>query len=140
MIRVYDEQKITEIVMSMFDDVVEDNTDKSCFELDVNADCWIAQGDYEALFQVVPFNRTTLDLHCYIPKGNRNKSKEYALSAINWIKENAPSMYRKIITQTPFRHIKIFVLSLGFEKEGSYKKAFTKNGKLHDLDIFGMAR
>jgi hypothetical protein len=94
------------------------------------------------LFHVKAFNRTTLDLHCYIPKENRGKSKEYGIAAINWIKENAPEMYKKIITQVPsiYRHIKIYAIGLGFKKEGSYTSSFLKHGELWDLDLFGLKR
>lgn len=140
--RVFDTQKIRSVVEPMIDDVVEDDTLHDCFELDVEKDCWLAVDDYKALYHVKAFNRTTLDLHCYIPRENRSKSKEYTMTAINWIKQEAPDMYKKIITQVPsiYRHIKIFVLSVGFEQEGSYKKSFLKNGNLHDLNLFGMAR
>lgn len=140
--RVYDKDKITSIVKTMFDDVVEDNTSFECFDLDTDRDCWLSVDNYKALFHVQPFNRTTLDLHCYIPKENRNKSKTMTLKAIDWIKKESPSMYKKIITQVPsiYRHIKVFVMSVGFELEGAYKKSFVKNGKLYDLNLFGMTR
>lgn len=140
--RVFDEEKITPIVKSLFNDVVEDGTLFECFQLDVNRDCWLSVDNYSALFHVKPFNRTTLDLHCYIPKTNRNKSKNYALQAINWIDKEAPEMYKKIITQVPsiYRHIKIFVLSLGFKVEGSYTKSFLKDDTLWDLNLFGLKR
>lgn len=126
----------------MFDDVVEDGTNESCFDLDVHRDCWLSCDNYKALFHVKPFNRTTLDLHCYIPKEYRNKSKDYGFMATNWIKENAPEMYKKVITQSPsiYRHIRLYVKSLGFELEGCYKGAFLKNGKVWDLNLFGLNR
>lgn len=138
--RVYDESKIRPIVLSMIDDVVEDGTNESCFELDVNKDCWLSCNDYKALFHIKAFNRTTLDLHCYIPKENRNKSVEYGLMATKWIKENAPDMYKKVITQVPstYRHIKIYVRKLGFNLEGCYTQSFLKNEKLWDLNLFGL--
>lgn len=140
--RVFDEEKIHSMVKPLFDDVVEDGTAYECFDLNVKRDCWLSVDNYKALFHVQPFNRTTLDLHCYIPIENRNKSKAYALQAIEWINKEAPLMYKKIITQVPsiYRHIKIFVLSLGFEFEGSYKKSFLKHGRLWDLNLFGMVR
>lgn len=140
--RVYDKEKIHSIVKPLFDDVVEDGTSYECFDLDVNSDCWLSVDDYKGLYHIKPFNRTTLDLHCYIPQENRNKSKSMTLGVIEWINKESPAMYKKIITQVPsiYRHIKIFVLSVGFELEGSYKKAFLKNGKLWDLNMFGMIR
>lgn len=140
--RVYDKKKITEIVKTMFDDVVEDGTLFKCFDLDVNGDCWLSVDDYNGLFHIKPFNRTTLDLHCYIPEKNRVNAKNMTLKVLKWIKGESPSMYKKIITQVPsiYRHIKIFVLSVGFEQEGSYKDSFLKNGQLYDLNLFGMRR
>lgn len=140
--RVYDEEAITKIVLSMIDDVTEDGTSHDCFDLDVHRDCWLACDDYKALFHLKPFNRTTLDLHCYIPKENRNKSKEYGARALNWIKESAPEMYKKIITQSPsiYRHVKLYVKSMGFNLEGCYTNSFVKNGKIYDLNLFGLNR
>jgi len=140
--RVYDEKRITDIVMTMIDDVVEDGTIHDCFDLDVNRDCWLSCDNYKALFHVKAFNRTTLDLHCYVPKENRNNSKIYGLMATSWIKDNAPEMYQKVITQTPsiYRHIRMYIKSLGFKQEGAYTDAFLKNGKVWDLNLYGLKR
>lgn len=140
--RVYDEKKITNIVMTMIDDVIEDGTSHDCFDLDVNRDCWLSCDEYKALFHVKAFNRTTLDLHCYIPKENRTESLDYGKAAIEWIKDNAPLMYKKIITQVPsiYRHIKIYVRRLGFVQEGCYTDSFFKDGELWDLNLFGLKR
>ena len=140
--RVYDKNHITDIVMSMIDDVVEDGTSHDCFDLDVDRDCWLSCDNYKALFHVKAFNRTTLDLHCYVPRENRKYSKKYGLMATRWIKENAPEMYQKVITQTPsiYRHIKLYIKSLGFVQEGVYTDAFLKNKKLWDLNLYGLKR
>lgn len=140
--RVYDKEKIKPIVLSMINDVIEDGTSHDCFELDVNGDCWLSCDEYKALFHVKAFNRTTLDLHCYIPVENRNKSLDYGFMAINWIKENAPQMYKKVITQAPsiYRHVNIYVKKLGFKLEGKYTDAFLKNEELWDLNLFGLKR
>jgi len=140
--RVYDESHITDIVMSMIDDVVEDGTSLDCFDLDVDRDCWLSCDNYKALFHVKAFKRKKLDLHCYVPKENRKHSKKYGLMATRWIKENAPVMYQKVITQTPsiYRHIRLYIKSLGFVQEGIYTDAFLKNKKLWDLNLYGLKR
>jgi hypothetical protein len=140
--RVYDESRIKPIVLSMIDDIIEDGTSHECFELDVRRDCWLSCDDYKALFYIKAFNRTTLDLHCYIPRENRNKSIDYGFMAIEWIKKNSPDMYKKVITQVPsiYRHIGIYVKKLGFVKEGCYTRSFMKNGELWDLNLFGLKR
>jgi hypothetical protein len=140
--RVYDEDRITKVVMTMIDDVVEDGTSHDCFDLDVNRDCWLSCDNYKALFHVKAFNRTTLDLHCYVPKEFRCNSKVYGLMATNWIKDNAPDMYKKVITQAPsiYRHIGLYIKSLGFKQEGAYTGAFLKNGRVWDLNLYGLKR
>ncbi len=140
--RVYDESRIAPIVMQMMNDATEDGTMNDCFNLDVMRDCWLSCDDYSALFHVAAFNRTALDLHCYVPESNRANGQAYAREAISWINESAPAMYKKIITQVPsvYRHINLFVRRLGFTPEGAYKNAFTKNGERYDLNIFGLER
>lgn len=126
----------------MFNDIVEDGTGEDCLVIDVESDCWLkcTDGDFIGLFQLHPFNRTVLDMHCYILKSKRNKSKVYGNEALKWVKDNAPDMYKKIITQTPYKHIKRWLLSLGFDLEGCYKGAFIKDGALLDLNLFGLDR
>jgi hypothetical protein len=140
--RVYDKDRIKPIVLSMIGDVIEDGTSHECFDLNVKRDCWLSCDDYSALFHIKAFNRTTLDLHCYIPKKNRGKSIEYGKEALNWIKESAPDMYKKVVTQSPsiYRHIKIYLLKMGFTLEGCYTSSFLKNGKVWDLNLFGLKR
>ena len=140
--RTFDKELIHETVMSMIDDIIEDDTNHNCFVIDVESDCWLECNDDEfvGLFHLSPFNRTVLDMHCYLLKNKRSKSKKYGEEALAWVKNNAPKMYSKIITQSPYIHIKRWLLSLGFEQEGCYKKSFTKNGELLDLNLFGLSR
>lgn len=141
--RTFDKELVFNTVMKMIDDVTEDNTPTHCFVLDVDSDCWLEYTDgdnFIGLFQLSPFNRTVLDMHCYLLKEYRNKSHEYSANALKWVKDNSPEMYSKVITQTPFRHISIFLKRLGFEVEGCYKKSFTKNGEKLDLELFGLDR
>lgn len=140
--RVYDKERITDIVRAMFDDVTEDDTSFHCFALNVDSDCWLSIDDYSALFQISPMNRTTLDIHCYIPNKNRNNSKKYGKIALRWIKDNAPNIYQKVITTVPdiYRHVRVYVFSLGFKEEGRLKGAFTKNGERHDFVYYGIER
>lgn len=125
----------------MLDDVVEDDTFIDSFELDVNKDCWIITDD-NALFHISAYNRTTLDIHCYIPKSIRSKSKNYGKLALKWIKENAPEMYTKVISTAPsiYRHVAVYLLSMGFKKQGNLTDAFTKDGKKWDLIYYGLDR
>lgn len=139
--REYNEERILGTVMSMFEDIVEDDTSPDCFNLDVESDCWISSDD-GAIFQLSPYNRTTIDMHCYIPKNIRCNSEKLGKEALKWLKDNAPSMYSKVITTTPSfnRHISIFLLRMGFKEEGRITKCFTKNGVQHDIIYYGLSR
>ena len=141
MIRTYDEELINSIVETMIDDVVEDETYIDSFDLDVNRDCWL-MADEKALFHVTAFNRTTLEIHCYVPKSMRIKSKIYGKQALRWIKDNGPEMYSKVITKAPsfYRHIRVYLLGLGFKQEGNLTNAFTKHGEKWDLIYYGLNR
>lgn len=138
----YDLNKVQPIVMSMFNDVAEDGTDISCADFDLDKNIWLSCDDFKGVFQVQAYNRTMLDIHCYIIKEHRNKSFEFGIESLRWVKNNAPKMYTKVITQVPslYPHVKKYVESLGFELEGTYKNAFTKHGKVWDFWLFGINR
>jgi hypothetical protein len=139
--RSYDEAAIKQAVMSMINDVIEDGTAVDCFELDVNQDCWL---DLEGCgyMHVSAYNRTTLDIHPYILKESRYKSLECGKASLKWVADNAPDMYKKIISQVPsiYPHIKKYTERLGFKHEGTNTHSFTKNGQLYDLWLFGIER
>lgn len=136
---------IKSTVAPLVSDIVEDGTSHDLLDIDTERDCWLAcyvDGDYCGLFQVAAYNRTTLDMHCYIIKSKRSSSRECGIMAVRWVKENSPDIYKKIITQVPsiYPHIKRYVERLGFTLEGTYTSSFTKNGELHDLWLFGQDR
>jgi RimJ/RimL family protein N-acetyltransferase len=139
--RSHDHKDIKRVVMSMLSDVTEDDTAPECANIDVDTDCWLSLGEC-GYMHVSAYNRTTLDIHPYIIKEQRNKSIECGKATLKWVAENAPSMYKKIISQVPsiYPHIKRYTKRLGFEHEGTYKKCFTKNGQLYDLWLFGIER
>ena len=143
--RCYDKDKIYSVVLDTFDDVVEDGTALTCIEIDTESDCWIEIVADETLFgffHIKAYNRTTLDIHPYIIREKRKYSKQCGKLALNWIKDEAPEMYKKVISQVPsiYPHIKKYTTSLGFDLEGTHTKCFLKHGKLYDLWLFGLSR
>ena len=139
--RSFDENAIKKVVMSMIDDVIEDGTSHDCFSVNATEDCWL-ELEGCGYMHVSAHNRTTLDIHPYILKGERHKSIQCGIASLKWVGDNAPAMYKKIISQVPsiYPHIKKYTERLGFELEGTYKKSFTKNGQLYDLWLFGLER
>ena len=137
--RSFDEKAIKQVVMSMIDDVIEDDTRHDCFDLNTEQDCWLQLEDC-GYMHVSAHNRTTLDIHPYIVKGKRHRSLECGKASIKWVKDNAPKMYKKLISQVPsiYPHIKKYTERLGFEHEGTYKNSFTKNSQLYHIWLFGM--
>lgn len=141
--RTYNHNLIYKTVMTMIDDIIEDDTSYGCFVIDTEKECWLRctdDGEFVGLFQLIPFNRTVLEMHCYTLKDKRNKSNLYAKKALEWFRDEAPEMYKKVITSTPYLHIKKWLVKLGFEIEGCYKQSFTKNNERLDLYLFGIER
>lgn len=143
--RSFDAEKITAVVLSMISDVVEDDTNDSCFDVDTDQDCWLELNEGNVFYgymHVSAYNRTTLDIHPYILKSQRKKSIQCGKTSLKWVDDNAPIMYRKLISQVPsiYPHIKKYTELLGFTHEGTYKNSFTKNGQRHDLWLFGIER
>lgn len=143
--RSFDNESIYQVIEHCFDDIVEDGTDGNCIDFDVNAQCWLEFRKFGVLLgymQFAPYNRTTLDIHPYIIRDYRRYSIECGKMAIDFFNQDAPEMYKKLISQVPscYPHIKRYTLSLGFELEGTHKKAFLKHGKLRDLWLFGYER
>lgn len=143
--RSYDAIAIYNVIDECFEDITEDDTSKSAINFSVECECWLKfELDDELLgfMQLKPYNRTTLDIHPYILSKYRRYSKQCGILSLEWFDNNAPIMYQKLISQVPscYRHIKNYTLSLGFELEGTHKKAFRKGGKLLDLWLFGRER
>jgi hypothetical protein len=143
--RTYDRVGVFDAMLHCFDDITEDGTDTSAIDVNVVRDCWLVfKLDTEVLgyMQLAPWNRTTIDIHPYIYKGARIYSLACGKLALQWFDQHAPDMYKKIVSQVPscYRHIKRYTLTLGFELEGTHKKAYTKHGKLLDVWLFGRER
>lgn len=143
--RTHDSIGVLNAINACFDDIVEDGTDRSCIAFNTESECWLEfnSGDETiGYMQLKPYNRTTLDIHPYILPEKRRFSLECGKLAIDFFNQEAPEMYRKLISQVPscYRHIKRYTLSLGFELEGTHKNSFLKNGQLLDLWLFGYER
>ena len=139
-------EEIIKAVIECFDYSVEDDTDFSCFHLDVEGRCWLKATDNDELigfYEIKPFNRSMLEVHPFILKDKRNKSFDSAMAVKHWFNsEQCPKMYHSLVTHAPslYRHIKIFLLRVGFNQVGKYEKAFRKSGELYDLNLFQLNR
>ena len=91
---------------------------------------------------IIIFLTARLKVHPFIYKSKRRHSKEAAELAREWFNNEAPEMYKSLITQTAAfnRHIVIFLLSLGFKKVGKYSEAFKRDGAYHDVIHFQYMR
>ena len=143
--RIYDVELINSVVLSLIDDIVEDDTSHDCFKVDVEADCWLScyvNNEFCGLYQAVAYNRTTLDVHCYILKDKRNYSKAIGKEAMKWLSDNSPAMYKQFITTFPilYPHIKKYVEGLGFQLAGVLSGAFKKNGNYYDILYYQLPR
>lgn len=91
------------------------------------------------VFSLVPFNCITYEVHTCILPEYQGKSLEYARAGTKWMFENTSC--QKIITHVPEynKRAYVFAKKSGMEFEGTSKKAFLKNGKLHDLHKLGIS-
>lgn len=142
----FDAAAIYGAMLECFDDIVEDDTPITCAEIDMQKRLYLEVLDNKGtigFYELKPFNRTTLEVHPFILKNRRKHSLDSAFLIKKWFNsEQCPKMYKSLVTHCPsiYRHIKIFLLKVGFNMVGQYKQAFTKNGEQCDLLFFQLMR
>ena len=91
----------------------------------------------DMLLIFIPMNGVMYDMHIASLVKN---VKAAAQQTVLWMTENTP--VEKFITQVPEynRAAMLFAQRCGLKKEGLLKKAFKKNGVLHDITVFGTTK
>lgn len=140
-----DTSLIQATMSEMFLDIAEDELSENFCKPDMNSQRWLLVkdcGEPVALFSITAYNRTTCQIHPYVFYGKRKKAVEYGKAAMNWFKENAPKMYKKLMTDAAdcFPHCQRYAKSCGFTQEGHMKDSFTRGGKIYGIKVYGIAR
>jgi len=127
---------------SLWDDIHEDGVSDSI--PDVLNDTWITVvHDTLGIIGAYKLQRTSsvvYTIHSLIIKEHRKMYSLLAAKAVvHWIVDNLPAC-RKLECFIPalYKNVINHVLKLGFVHEGTRREAYSKNGEVWDLELFGL--
>jgi RimJ/RimL family protein N-acetyltransferase len=146
--RTFDDSAIEAIMFSpeIWKTCAEDGQEQEDFNPDAEADCWLileAEEGFIGAYNVHPHNCTTLEIHAHILHDFR---KKYAFESgdlvLEWILNEAPDSYQKVIAQIPacYQNVIDFTLGHGFKKEGVNRLSDRVGGVLYDQWLLGITR
>lgn len=140
--RIYEPSIIKAVLIQMLEEIAEDGYNFEQFEPDVNGESWIAIHDGKEIHAIYNFhamNSSTLMIHSHVLKRFRNDSLKLGQEALRYF---ATTGYHKLIVEVPaiYRHIRIYLLKLGFTFEGINRESYLKNGNHIDQYRFGITR
>lgn len=101
-----------------------------------------SEGELLGCFSVVGFNGSYIEFHPFITKSRRNKSKNIIRAFIEFMWSNLDKRYKSLITKSPesYRHVSIMCAHFGFERIGTIKSGFIKDGKFDNVIIYQLMR
>ena len=134
---VLDHPEIFDVISE--DDAVEYevNTTKDCF-----LTLWVT-GKLAGLYILSPVSSVELDIHAHILPAYR---EEYARSLTRlmyeWLLEHSDIRFQKVTASVPaiYPNVMRFCGEFGMVCEGQNRKAWRKNGALHDKFSYGITR
>lgn len=143
--RTYDSEIVREIMThpEIWDAVAEDDFTEDKFNIDCHQDCWLLVSDGKrkiGLYNLHAMNHTTLEMHIQIlPNYRRKYARKSVPLFYNWVLNEAPKQYKKLIANIPaiYKNVRDFAEENGFTLEGTYTKAYKKNGEIVDLWLLG---
>jgi hypothetical protein len=95
--------------------------------------------DENSLFIYIPVNYVTWDMHSSVLPKSRNRSKQLARGAVDWMFTKTRCL--KIITWVPEFNSRALSLALkGFSLEGIIKKSYMTRGKLFNQYLLGITK
>lgn len=124
---------------TILDAISEDNFQVANLKVDVIQDYWLEITDSDIDIGVVQFKsmfNKCFDAHIHIlPEYRRDYSVEAGGKIWEWVEENLNGclIYANIPLFCP--NVKDFLLNCEFVESGYLEKAWTKNGKQHDMWI-----
>ena len=123
--------------------ICEDGQHISQFDSNLSSDVWVIVLDENTAICACSFLKVSsecYEVHINILPANRHERKAIIKILYKWIIDNLTQ--NKLTTKIPtcYPHIKLFCLSIGFEKEGVNRDSYIKNGELLSQDLFGITR
>jgi RimJ/RimL family protein N-acetyltransferase len=140
--RTFDTCLIKSIVLEMWDNVCEDGHTIDEWDPTPDSCGWFKINDW-GLYSLHAANKTTLEMHAFIrPKYRKQYSDQSGILILNYILNELPDRYKKVITEVPaiYPNVKDFCLRHGFQLEGTNRLSHQKNGVLVDQWMFGITR
>lgn len=103
---------------------------------------WYVDDEITGLYWIHPYMQSMLQIHAHFPLKNRHHSRGSGSAMLTWLRENAPSQYRKFVAYIPACYPDVIGFSKreGLSQEGFITKAFNKGGNMIDLCILGADR
>jgi RimJ/RimL family protein N-acetyltransferase len=138
--RIYDSTLIKQVMREMVEEIAEDGYNFEQFKPDVNGESWVAihdSSEIKAIYNFHAMNSSTLMIHSHVLKKFRNSSLVIGQEALKYFSTTG---YHKLIAEVPanYRHIRIYLLKLGFRFEGINRESYLKNGQYIDQHRFGI--
>lgn len=146
--RTYDDELVRSLITrnDIWATIAEDGQDIDDFTPNCESDCWLLMTEGSnviGLYNLHPHNSCTLEIHAHVmPECRKMHSDETGRLALQWIIDNAPSMYQKIIAQVPeiYPNVRAFCEKNGFVLEGTNRQSYRKNGIIMDQWLLGITR
>ena len=140
--RIYEPLIIKSVLAQMVEEISEYGYNFEQFDPNVIEESWIAIHDNEeiqAIYNFHAMNSSTLMIHSHVLKQFRKDSLKLGQEALRYF---AITGYNKLVVEVPaiHRHIRIYLLRLGFTFEGINRESYLKNGKYIDQYRFGITR
>jgi RimJ/RimL family protein N-acetyltransferase len=99
-------------------------------------------GKQVGAFNIRIFNSTTIEFHIQILKKYRKKYTGLTADALHkWLSsaDNVTDNFKKLIAYIPcyFANVQDFATRSGWDIQGTLTDAYTKEGQLYDINIYG---
>lgn len=103
---------------------------------------WFVENEIKGFYWVHPYMQSMLQIHAHFPLEHRKHSRGSGVAMLSWLKENAPSQYRKFVAYIPVCYPDVIGFSKreGLTQECFLSKSFNKGGEMIDLCILGICR
>jgi RimJ/RimL family protein N-acetyltransferase len=146
--RTYDPQLVHSTLTrpDMWETIAEEGLEYEDFQPLVNSEIWLTVVHKQSLagfYNLHARNGTTLVIHAHIlPEHREDCAKESSKAVLQWILDNVPSNYMKVIAEIPvvYQNVVHFTMNAGFQEEGINRLSCVENGQLCDQVMLGITR
>lgn len=123
--------------------IIDDTWDGTLYQPDINGEIFlacVADDELIGMYRLHWITGITLQGHTHILKKYREKwAKASCHAVMRWVLENVRRC-KKVDCAVPsvYPNVRHFLVACGFTHEGTSRKAFQLNSKMHDMWWFGI--